>query len=87
MTIGAVRIDLSPSLKHQGPYLSCKLARSIIVAYKTVHVDVDVAMKGHNSRIVFYVIISPSHPMVFRIPLLEKYNPHVGKSLLSRDHL
>jgi hypothetical protein len=49
--------------------------RPIVVAYETV--PVDVAMEGHNSRIMFNIIDSPSHPIVFGISWLEKYNPDI----------
>ena len=125
-----MRLDLSPSLKHQGPYISSEPARSftipisvgreniktislldsgasacfmdmafaklhkitlqqkpnrvqaevidgrpIVVAYETE--PVDVAIEGHNSRIMFNIINSPSHPIVFGISWLETYNPDI----------
>ena len=125
-----MRLDLSPSPKHQGPYLSSQSTRSftipisvgheniktisllnsgasacfmdmacaklhkimlqqksnrvqaevidgrpIVVAYETV--PVDVALERHDSRIMFNVINNPSHPIVFGISWLEKYNPNI----------
>lgn len=49
--------------------------RPIVVAYETI--PLDVAMEGHSSRIMFNIINSPSHPVVFGISWLETYNPDI----------
>lgn len=49
--------------------------RHNVMAYETALIDV--AIKSHYSKIIFDVINSPSHHIVFGISWREKYNPNI----------